>query len=153
MRSAMRCTSASTCGEELGLQQHLLQAQPVEGILLDDLDDSRRKELADVAEPARDGGGGGAKSAAPAAGCALAPPARSSRVVEAGEGAVEPLIAVAQAAIFVATERQAPAALPLPGIDHIAHVDCFLPSRPRMVKSSGKAASKPGASCDAVTAG
>ena len=40
--------------EELGLEQHLFEAEPLECILLDHLDDSRGEEFADVAEPASD---------------------------------------------------------------------------------------------------
>ncbi len=44
-------------GQELGLQQHLLQAKSLERIALHHLHDARRKELADIAEPPYDSRG------------------------------------------------------------------------------------------------
>jgi hypothetical protein len=44
--------------EQLWLSQHLPKIEPIEGILLHDLDDRSRKILPDVPEPARDPGRG-----------------------------------------------------------------------------------------------
>ena len=65
--------------QEFRLEQHLLQAEALEGVLLDHLHDRRREELADVAEPARDARRRCAEAAAALAAALRRPPRHRAR--------------------------------------------------------------------------
>src|SRR5712671_4060006 len=92
------------CLEHLLLEEHLLEAEAVERVLLHDAHDLRRKVLADVAEPARHGGRRSREVAA------------SLGVVERLEGAVHRKLASLEAEtdrlLRLCTEREPPPAKP-----------------------------------------
>ena len=86
--------------EQLGLQQHLAEAEPIEGVLLQHLDDRSGEVLADVAQPAGHAG----RRASQAASSVLRTRslglvrAALSTVIEQPQGAIHRQIPGAQAA-------------------------------------------------------
>ena len=94
--------------QEFRLHQHRLEPQPLERIALDHLHDRSRKELADVAEPARHPRGRGAETASPL---------RAARVlataIKRGQGPVHADVPLGEAIVVLAAERKTPAAAPL----------------------------------------
>lgn len=90
--------------QEFRLEQHLFQAEPLEGVLLDHLHDGRRKELADIAEPTGDPWRRGAVPDTSARLLAL-----PLAVIEARQRCIETLISLGKAGRIVAAERQPPA--------------------------------------------
>jgi hypothetical protein len=123
--------------EKFRLEQQRLQVEPVEGVALDDLDDRRREELPDLAEPARDFRRRGAESAALVL--------FRRRRVEHRQRQIEPAVSLRQAVVGLAAEREAPAAPAFVRFGGLAHAASGASGSPSMVSNSGSAAAKPGA--------
>ncbi len=109
--------------QEVRLHQQRLEVQALEGVLLDDLDDACRKELADVAQPARHARRRGAEPAFARA---------RLRVVERPEGGGEAAVLVRKTMLVVLRPHgEAPPPHPL-GVAHGAA------SSPRIFAQQGK---------------